>query len=199
MAKAEADLRAHGFTKVRDGEIVTIFTPDPSALLDQLWQAAFPTLHAQTTSKTVTNGYVVISAWNDGDNRTWEGNIYARNNTFGTALSVNGQWSDKGEYTPINYWAQQVSASGSPTQSPKYWHGGKCGGSDIGKHAVQHALQSARAYCATAMATCALTAPVWWQCSAIGCIGSFAKSLVDEEMAWAKECSTTSCGYYYGC
>lgn len=199
MIKADADLTSRGLSRAPDADIAVVFEPDAMAeTAPSLWDAMFPTLHASTY---VTNGYATFTAYTDGDNRTWEGNMYARNSTFQASLSLNGQWSDKGEWIAYQYWntQQRSSATSATPWSPPGWHGGRCDGTNISQHVVQHSMQNAAAYCVMSASVCALTAPAWFMCFSAGCIGSFAKALVDEEMLWVSECNKSCMTGMVGC
>ncbi len=112
MEKAEDDLRSRGFVEEPDGVIVVEFEQDAPqfGVLDWI----LPAVHAQTVNVSGGNrGRVVWSAWNDGDNRTWEGNITGQSYTYSAYNSANMQFDVASRtWAPHTLWhAMQGAAS----------------------------------------------------------------------------------------
>ena len=112
MEKAEDDLRSRGFVEEPDGVIVVEFEQDAPrfGVLDWI----LPAVHAQTVNVSGGNrGRVVWSAWNDGDNRTWEGNITGQSYTYSAYSSANMQFDVASRtWAPHTLWhAMQGAAS----------------------------------------------------------------------------------------
>jgi hypothetical protein len=184
MAKAEADMRARGFKPAAEGVLVVERTTEPT-LVARLLDRLSPTLSAQSVYQG--EGRAIWSPWDDGDARTWEGNIFGESYTGGVYASANFQYSTDTGWTPLTYWSSQTGASGTPGV-PTHWHGGACNGSNITDHALKHAMQNSWTSCATAAGLCKFTAIHYFNCLGTACLGSLVKGFLDDLLAWSREC-----------
>jgi hypothetical protein len=185
MQSAEADLRARGFRPVPDGIVVVDRFAAPS-LVARVLDRISPTLAAQSVYQG--DGRVIWAAWDDGDARTWEGNIYGESYSGGTYASANFQYStDSGTWTPLTYWSSQTGTS-AMSITPEGWHGGKCNGGNVTDHALRHSMENAASTCAAAAALCKFTSLNFFNCLGGACVGAIARGFIDELLAWSREC-----------
>ena len=186
MEQAEADLRARGFVPVPDGVVVVERVQEPT-LVARLLDHVVPGVAAQSVYRS--DGRVIWSPWDDGDARTWEGNIFGETYTGGVYASANFQFStDTGRWTPLNYWSSQTGTSVPPPGGPPKWHGGDCYGPKITDHALKHALENSGSTCGAAAAMCVMTSAAYFKCLAGACIAAIAKAFIDDLLVWSREC-----------
>lgn len=186
MALAEGDLRARGYEPVPEGVVVVERVQEP-AVVARILDRLVPGVAAQSVYRS--DGRVIWSPWNDGDARTWEGNVFGESYTGRVYAAANFQFStDTGTWTPLTYWSSQTGTSGPPPPSPTHWHGGRCNGPNITDHALKHAMQNAASTCASAAAVCRITSFAYFNCLAGACVGTIAKGFIDDLLAWSREC-----------
>jgi hypothetical protein len=73
-------------------------------MMNQLSQWFLPTLIANQDAYGDSEGYVVFSPWDDGDDSTWEGNIFVQaNDPSGTWYSLDTQVDLNGDWLPVRW------------------------------------------------------------------------------------------------
>lgn len=150
---------------------------------------------AQTYSDGDTE--IVFWSWDDGDDSTWEGEIYMENHTAGISLLLDGQIA-VGNSAPTVTWETQIYRHG-PLTSPAEpdpqvamprrramqlasltadWDGAAAGDESGIKlvqfgprHRLQHWAECAATGCWSAMVACRFTGPGWPECAAGACLG----------------------------
>lgn len=102
-------MRARGF--VPTNEVVVVLVPRQSPLLQPASHAGGNFFLSPVRLRGVQTyesgeGYMVLNSWNDGNNATWEGNMYFVDNVEGIETSVDNQEDVSGYEPPPVLWAQ---------------------------------------------------------------------------------------------
>jgi len=147
-------------------------------------------------AQTYTDGdtEIVFWSWDDGDDSTWEGEIYMENHTSGVSLLLDGQIAIGNPALPVT-WETQIyrhgpltspADPGSEVSMPRRGTAvqiaslsGGLAGTDAGiqlvqfgpRHRLQHWAECSATGCWSALVACRFTGPAWPECAAGACLG----------------------------
>lgn len=188
----------------------TTATTSPLAHRIENW--IFPRVSAQTYSSEgpePINGIGVWSAWDDGDDSTWEGGSYFENYDTGQWASVDKQmnittdhpwvtWTDTRSFEP-----RDRTREGAPAPAPVAYRPIRLdqGISDPSACActgqrrqlpancmMSLALDRSAIHCGVTFGGCALSGPKYMACVAALCGGRIAWEFLAELYRWGRDC-----------
>ncbi len=173
--RAAASLRARGFQPTDDARVVTLRVPrkDIAPLVMGLGERVLSWVVPKASAEEYEGYEIIAESWDDGDDSTWEGNVYVRNLTSGYWASSNEQqWLQSEPY--VSNWAQNVSTNlpapqyrcrktGSPC--------GYCGDASVWRCNLDRGLDDAWPWCVGGAAGCVLSGPLWLKCASVNCYG----------------------------
>lgn len=200
--KAAAMLLAQGFRPTGYARVATFHVPKASApmidrgLLARLLNLVEPRLLAE-----VYEGYDIIpQSWDDGDNSTWEGNVWVQELSTGYWMSSNEQQLLPAEPYWAN-WANQVSTNMQPPQRCRKAGSacGYCAETSAIRCNLQNALNDRWPYCAGGALACVASGPAWLGCSGLHCWGQLFGGWLWQtkqhlQQCWLDEAERIACG-----
>jgi hypothetical protein len=164
--------------------------------LDKLLGLIEPRLHAEEFE----DFEIIAESWDDGDNYTWEGNVYVEDTTSGHWISANEQQQLPAEPYPVN-WAEPVQSNIQPTYhcNKKGSACGYCGTPSAASCNLRTAIDDRWPYCAGGAFVCLATGPAWLVCAGLNCWGqTFGGWLWQTkqhlQQCWLDEQERTACG-----
>jgi hypothetical protein len=182
-------------------------TRQETTIAQRIWESFVPRLSAQdvfgASGDEPINGIGVWSAWDDGDDSTWEGNAYFENYDSRQWYSVDNQldvsseitrvvWADSRDFeardphtreglAPVAFRVRQLSA-------PSVCSCGRSG--EIPASCMLRvALDRSFVRCGIAAGGCLLSGPGYVGCVGTGCGGSITWEFLAEAWRWGRDCS----------
>jgi hypothetical protein len=170
--KAATMLRARGLKPTGIARVATFQFPMEVATQRHLFGRILDII-APPVSAEQFNGYEIIAeSWNDGDNSTWEGNVYVRELSTGQWQSANEQQDLPSEPYEVN-WTDEVGTNqqGRPGCQKAGSPCGLCTDPGAVGCNLRRAVDDRWPYCAGGAAACVAAGPVWLQCAGLQCYG----------------------------
>jgi hypothetical protein len=178
-----------------------------TTVAQRIWEALVPRLSAQdvfgASGDEPINGVGVWSAWDDGDDSTWEGNAYLENYDSGQWYSVDNQldvssemtrlvWADSRDFeardrhtreglAPVAFRPRQLSAPSVCSCGRSAEIPASC--------MLRVALDRSFVRCGIAAGGCLLSGPGYVGCVGTGCGGSITWEFLAEAWRWGRDCS----------
>jgi hypothetical protein len=194
--------------KNRHLETVTILTDTrgSESLAQRIWEFFVPRVSAQVygaNGDEPINGLGIWSAWDDGDNSTWEGNAYFENYDSGQWYSLDNQLDVSSEYTQVR-WADARDFEGRDIRTREGVVPAALGVRQLSAPTVcdcvgrgrylpancmlRTALDRSFVRCGIAAGGCLLSGPGYIGCVGGGCGGSIAWEFLAEAWRWGRDC-----------
>jgi hypothetical protein len=170
--KAAAQLHARGLRPTDIAVFAVMDVPripqEPLGLVGRILELFEPKLIAEEI-----DGYEVLGqSWDDGNNGTWEGNLYSREIGSGYWISANEQRQLPPEPYEIN-WNDVVGHNMNPRVDCRKRGSvcGFCASADVWSCTARAAVADRWPYCAGGALACVASGPAWLQCAGLYCWG----------------------------
>jgi hypothetical protein len=174
----------------------------PAGILAAIRDWFFPAVLAQTYNADDGSGYMVVQSWDDGNNATWEGNLFTQEDG-GASTSLDSQidvdpnysllWSEGSGDPGDGSGSREISGHPGNSSGSRFISAQSCNGgcrcmSRAGDCMLRAALDNSWNWCAAYAGGCAFFGAGWWSCMGLSCVSRIGALTISEMRLWRENC-----------
>lgn len=197
LTKALDDSRQYFTSRgFKPADVVVVFRASTAIQIastnpvDRFLQRIVPSLQASQRFNQ-QDGYMIASAWDDGNQNTWEGNLYWHHYRSGASEAINIQFNLAAGENSSDPIISAAPGSTTGAVANNWWQGVACLSQDVPVRINRNTWMESWQRIKYAATPCMFSNFGWFNCMAISSVGILVVSGLDQlaDYAWTCRCT----------